>query len=167
MPLPKGQQMRRKCRTNAVWMHPALLFHSNLMYFGLWPCPSCSSRVLRRQVKGARWQNAWCVAYFLGFDLPQIHSFEENEDELQQRGHPLSGERTYQQMDNKSVFLTLLFRLPLSLPCVPFYFFCTSLSLTVMECLGSAEGSQGGSGQAADCHNRPLTNKTEENGLHF
>lgn len=66
--------------------------------------PVVAQGVLRRQVKGARWQNAWCVAYFLGFDLPRIHSFEENEDELQQRGHPLAGERTYQQMDKKKCF---------------------------------------------------------------
>lgn len=62
-------------------------------------------------------------------------------------------ERTNRQI-KKGVFLALLFRFSAS---------CAA----VMECLGSAEGLQGGSGQAADCHNRPLTNKTEENRLHF
>lgn len=66
--------------------------------------PVVAQGVLSRQVKGARWQNAWCVAYFLGFDLPRIHSFEENKDELQQRGHPLAGERTYQQVTQKKSF---------------------------------------------------------------
>lgn len=120
-------QKDNKCGVNAEQMRCECTLRccSTLTWciLGCGCVPVVAHRVLRRQVKGARWQNAWCVACFLGFDLPRIHSFEENEDELQQRGHPLACQRTYQQMDKKSVCLTLLFRLPLSLPRVPFYFF--------------------------------------------
>lgn len=62
----------------------------HLMYFWLRLCPSCVRLLgVGRQVKGVWWQNAWCVAYFPGFDLLWIHRCEENEDELERRGCPL------------------------------------------------------------------------------
>lgn len=89
-------EMQNECCVKACCA--AALLH--LMYFWQRLCPSCVRLLgVGRQVKGARRQNAWCVAYFPGSDLPWTHRCEENEDELEHRGCPLVDEREDQLMD--------------------------------------------------------------------
>lgn len=130
--------MQNECSVNACCAAAPL----HLMYFWLWPCPSCV-QVLGRQVKGAWWQNAWCVAYFPGFDLPWMQRCEENEDELEHGGCPTAGEREDELMDIKCLLCFLFLFCPFHLS--------VYLSFTVMACLRSAQGSRGDFGQTADC----------------
>ena len=71
---------RMRCKMHAAVL---LLLRSTWCIFGRGRVPVvCGSSASGRQVKGVWWQNAWCVAYFPGFDLPWIRRCEENEDEL-------------------------------------------------------------------------------------
>lgn len=99
--------MQNECSVNACCAAAPL----HLMYFWLWLCPSCV-QVLGRQVKGAWWQNAWCVAYFPGFDLPWMQRCEENEDELEHGGCPIAGEREDELMDIKCLLCFLFLFCP-------------------------------------------------------